>query len=297
MQTSSARGVDSAWVAQSPVLDGAIKQGKWNRAKRRTKLPQVSLGTTVAHVRERFHVISAFGNRDRYQLTLTQAGRLKLRAVWKGTAQTLALILNGPGQTGYYARKDGRSPLEIDFQLTPELLRRGNKWQVSIINFSRQGSAEGTLFMEHPVKKQKLAELTPAFRNLRLKGIKIAPAPSGKIERTFAEDGSVEIRYPDGTIKRIYDGGFTVVNPDGSTMTASYLQVQVDTPPSLPSDGQILAWLEWSNDSLLDFIRTLVSNDETAVNHYLQREEDNTNTLYDKMRLRTRVVSQLLAPQ
>lgn len=261
------------------------------------KLPQVSLGTTMAHVRERFHVISAFGDRDRYQLKLTQPGRLKLRAVWKGTAQTLALILNGPGQAGYYARKDGRSPLEIDFQLTPELLQRGDQWQVSIINFSRQGSAEGTLFMEHPVKRQKLAKLTPAFKNLRLKGLKVGPAPSGTIERTFTEDGSVEIRYPDGTVKRIYDGGFTIVRSDGTTMTALYSHVQPDTPPPLPSDDRILAWLEWSNDSLLDFIRMLVENDQTAVGYYLKREQEKAKTVYDKMRMRTSVVGQLLMPE
>ena len=79
------------------------------------KGPQIAVATNTVEVRERFQVISAFGDRDRYQLTLTQPGPLKLRAVWRGTATEFALILNGPGQTGYYARKDGPSPLEIDF--------------------------------------------------------------------------------------------------------------------------------------------------------------------------------------
>jgi hypothetical protein len=256
-----------------------------------------SARTTVTQVRERFHVSSAFGDRDRYQLTLTQPGRLKLRAIWKGTAEMLALILNGPGQTGYYARKDGRSPLEIDFELTPELLERGDEWRVSIVNFSRKGSAEGVLLMEYPVESKKLDQLTPAFKHLRLRGLRLGPAPSGTVQRTFAEDGSVEIRYPDGTVKRIFDGGFTVIKPNSETMTAMYIQVQVDTPPSLPSDHRIIAWLEWSNDSLLDFIRKLVGNDDKVVNYYLQRETEKAKTIYEKMLLRTKVVDDFLSSQ
>ena len=150
--------------------------------------------------------------------------------------------------------------------------------------------------MEHPARRLRLVELSPVLME-KLKDIKPGAAASGTIERTIAEDGSVEIRYPDGTVKRFYEGGFTVVSPQGLAMTAQYLQVQADTPASLPSDVQVLAWLEWSNESLLEFIRTLVDNNEMAVSHYLQREQENTENVYEQMRLRTKVVGQLLTPE
>jgi hypothetical protein len=252
---------------------------------------------TVAKVRERFHVNRAFGDRDDYDLTLTRPGRLRLRAVWRGTAASLALILNGPGQVGYYARKDGGTPLAIDFELTPALLQRGENWRVSIVNFGRQGSAQGLLFMEYPVERKKLAELTPAFKTLRLRGLVTGRPSSGAIERTFTEDGSVEIRYPDGTIKRIFDGGHTIISPDGTAFTAMYIQAPPPTPPSLPNDAAMIAWLEWSNGELLGFIRTLVGGEDSVVEHYLQRERQAATTVYQQMRLRTKVVDDLLTPQ
>lgn len=256
-------------------------------------LPRIASEVTPAQVKRRFHISSTFGDRDRYQLKLTRPGRLRLNVTWSGTAQTLALILNGPGQTGYYARQDGRSPLAIDFELTSELLERGDEWLVSIVNFSRQGSADGVLFMEYPAETRRV--LRPALPGSPTSpGATPAPAAGTTVQRTIAEDGSVELRYPDGTIKSYSSGGQTIIFPDGREMRMLYLHVQPDTPPSLPSDPQMLGWLQWSNDSLLDFMRRLVGNDETAVGHYLEREQNTAQTLYEQILLRTEVVNQLL---
>lgn len=250
--------------------------------------------TTIATVKENFQVGSVFGDRDRYKLTLQQPGHLKLRVIWRGTAKELALILNGPGQVGSYARKDGTSPLDIEFEVTSDLLQRGSEWTVSIVNFGRVGSAVGTLTMEYPVESRKLEELRPNdLRRLRIPGIVLGRPPSGETQRTILEDGTVEIRYPDGTIKRFDDRGVTVVRPDGQIQRFIYNQVQFDTPPSLPGDPQIVAWLEQHNEGLLNLIRVLVGGNETAVDNFLNYEKERDRTLYEKIYLRVTCIERL----
>jgi hypothetical protein len=73
------------------------------------------------------------------------AGVLSVKAEWQGAAKTLALILNGPGQTQAFSREDGTSPLTLTFKISEEMLKSGNKWKISLVNFSRTGLAEGEI--------------------------------------------------------------------------------------------------------------------------------------------------------
>ena len=247
--------------------------------------PQAALmRATVATVEEPFQVSSAFGDRDTYKLIINVSGRIRLKAVWRGRARELALILNGPGQVSYYARKDGRSPLEIDFEITPKILERGSEWTVSIVNFSGAGSASGTLSMEYPIESRKVEEPAPE------------PA-AGAIKRTILKDGTVEIRYPDGTIKRLWQGGHAIIMPDGTERRYSYVQVQPITPPPPPSGDSMFLWLEQHDEGLLSVIRSLVDNDETAVDYYRQKEQDIAKTLIEQINCKTRYISRLLAPK
>ncbi|MBI2645918.1 MAG: hypothetical protein HYW85_02645, partial [Deltaproteobacteria bacterium] len=83
------------------------------------------------------------GNRQVVNLHIPSPGLIKMKASWQGDA-SLALILNGPGQTGYYMRKDGRSPLWFNFKVTQALLNQGSEWQVTVANFGG-GSASGII--------------------------------------------------------------------------------------------------------------------------------------------------------
>lgn len=262
-----------------------------------TKIKPARIRTSIETITERFDLNSIFGDRDVYDITLQQAGPIHIKAAWRGSAKNLALILNGPGQEGYYARADGSSPLEIKFDVTPELLDRGKTWTVSVVNFNRQGAATGALSMQYPVAKLALKDLRAVLNRKVLEGIQLDQPSSGSIERTFTEDGDVKIRYPDGTTKIYFHGGVTVIQPNGESLTFLFSQVQPDDPPALPSDPQLVEWLEWSNSSLLEFIRSLVNNDETAVNHYLQKEAEHTINIFDQMRMRTSVIGNLLSPQ
>lgn len=122
-----------------------------------------------------------------------------------------------------------------------------------------------------------------------------SPQSSGISQRTILPDGTVEIRYPDGTIKRLSKSSTTIISPNGQTRKYQYYQVQPDTPPSLPSDAQTFTWLEAHNENLLVIIRSLVSNDQTAIDNYLQYEGTSSN-LYEKINKRTQTIDYLLSP-
>lgn len=85
-----------------------------------------------------------------FSLTIGAAGKIKATASWTGTASSLALILNGPGQSQYYARKDGGSPLSLEFDLTQELLNRGSSWKMSLVSFQSGVSASGKIELYLP---------------------------------------------------------------------------------------------------------------------------------------------------
>lgn len=88
-------------------------------------------------------------------------GRIEVTAEWTGTADSLALILNGPGQTQSYARKDGRSPLSLSFTLSQDLLAKGKTWKLSVVNFGN-GAAQGKVMIRLPAVSAETAPGTSA---------------------------------------------------------------------------------------------------------------------------------------
>jgi len=97
-----------------------------------------------------------FGDRIIFPLKINRPGQVKVRVKWQGTAQRLALILNGPDRpklsnpVAYYARQDGGSPLSIVYNLTHEDIRRGSKWRVSLVNFSGGYARDGQVDITYP---------------------------------------------------------------------------------------------------------------------------------------------------
>ena len=96
-----------------------------------------------------FTLGEVFGAREVVQFRLAQPGRILLEASWAEHTQ-LALILNGPGRNGSYARKDGYSPLTLEYEATAQDLSAGDEWRASIVNFSRTGPAIGSLRVSTP---------------------------------------------------------------------------------------------------------------------------------------------------
>lgn len=244
----------------------------------------------IAVLDQAFRVDTTRGDRAVAQLTVLRPGRIRVQAMWSGSARSLALILNGPGQTGYYARRDGSSPLVVEFDVGQAHMRRGRDWKVSIVNFGG-GTANGHLLIEYPGRQPVV--LLPTGPRLAAE----AAAPqSGEPVRTFLEDGTVETRYPDGTIRRQRVGscGYTIIRPDGTRSIVQCEQVQREEIPDLPADllarEDLGAVLDAVAANLLDDIKGAV-RDEAAVNNYLRLEEG--KNLQDRIFLRLEALSAL----
>lgn len=115
---------------------------------------------------------------------------------------------------------------------------------------------------------------------------------SGAQQRKVRPDGKVEIHNPDGTIVLLYDGGRTIISPDGKEMRALNVETPPPTPPSLPNDNRITDWLNYHNDHLLDIIRSLVGNDQSSVDNYL-RNEGADGSVYLRINRRTKTINRL----
>lgn len=115
------------------------------------------------------------------------------------------------------------------------------------------------------------------------------------IDKTILPGGDVEILFSDKRKKRIFKGGYTIINPNGSEQMVMMMNVQPNTPPELPEDLQIVLWLEAVNENLLSSIRRMVGMDEAVVNHYLQKENEEANDLYNQIDLRMTYIDFLLS--
>ncbi len=213
-----------------------------------------------------FKLGSTDKNRKVYEFEVTQPGVIEINASWRGTLNTLSLILNGPGQTGYYSRKDGSSPLKIEFKVSSDLIRKGKVWKASIVDFEKRGRVLGSMNVKYPVKP-KLKNFED-IRIIREQPVTETESPEvanssessedqqeKEVKRSILEDGTVELVYPDGTIKRIDDGGYTIIHPDGTSTGARYMNTPPTTPPELPADERISVYLEWQTESLLDLVK------------------------------------------
>jgi hypothetical protein len=95
------------------------------------------------------HSFNVLPNRRVHHLRLTEPGEIRVRAEWTGAQSDLALIINGPGKTGYYARQDGTSPLEVAYTVTAADLAAGDDWRVTVASFGSE-RADGALRLTYP---------------------------------------------------------------------------------------------------------------------------------------------------
>lgn len=114
-------------------------------------------------------------------------------------------------------------------------------------------------------------------------------------ERRVLSDGSIELRYPDGTVRIRTTSGETVILPDGTRQIYSYANAQPPSPPSLPADPAHANWVTAELESLLGVIGTLVANDQASIDHYLTQEGAGLSP-YVRINLRTRTIGMLVRP-
>jgi hypothetical protein len=82
-------------------------------------------------------------------LVLCDPGLIEAQARWRGIPSNLALIINGPGKVGYYARRDGSSPLGVSYRATSADLAHGDTWRVSLASFE-VANAQGSVGLRYP---------------------------------------------------------------------------------------------------------------------------------------------------
>lgn len=85
------------------------------------------------------------------ELTVEVPGAIKATAEWAPAKAELALVLFGPGQMNFYKRSDGKSPLELQFEVTDQDIAEGATWKLKVINQSGE-TVEGMLRITYPLK-------------------------------------------------------------------------------------------------------------------------------------------------
>ena len=84
-------------------------------------------------------------NHTVYFLKLREPGTISAQATWGGTQANLALIINGPGQVGYYARQDGPSGLSVQYDVKPQDFAAGPIWRLSVVSFGTGTAQDGNI--------------------------------------------------------------------------------------------------------------------------------------------------------
>jgi len=250
--------------------------------------------------------------RDRqvFTVTLDAAGALRARATWSG-ADRLALILNGPGQTGYYAREDGSSPLSLAFTVVDELLERGAEWTLSVVNFGAGGPpAEGTLAVTLPRPSapapatEEEADAPPQLPE------RVAPDVLRTLQRPeLLQDGSMRFALPNGAIARLSPSDtLTVADPESPDTIQTFpmmdTNVQSIDPPVPPDEltadpdlstwwSLMQMWMEGMNERMRDALAQAFT--EASMQQFEQAESDaDIDSPFDRADYRLRFLERVL---
>lgn len=108
-----------------------------------------------------FELTSTYGDKDKFSFSVAEGGCIIAQVKdWSrsgtsgSTASQLALILNGSDRTSYYARIDGGytsiTPLWTSYSVPSSQVSKVNTWTISVVNFTKSGTAKGTLSLEYP---------------------------------------------------------------------------------------------------------------------------------------------------
>lgn len=259
--------------------------------------PASAPGGTISTQTHPFQ-LSAGERRHSLVLPVDQPGRIRVQAIWTGPAQRLALILNAPGQVNTLARRDGSSPLTLEFTVTEAHLRQRGEWRVSIVVLEDPAGASGWILAEHPSRPQLVdvrpnPPLQPALNQPAAQPSTSPASPS----LTITPEGTIERQFPDGSLKRyqIEQCGWETISPDGKVsrvMCVEVLRTQLaDLPSGLLGDQHLSSWLDELSPHLLEAVDAIVG-DEAAVQNYLTFEGQ--RPLAEQVDLRLRLLNRLL---
>lgn len=127
--------------------------------------------------------------------------------------------------------------------------------------------------------------------------------PDSSMKRGFDDKGQpyVEVRLPDGTVKRTQEAGVTLFKPDGTSQFIPRMVVrsnaQPPTPPVLPNDPREgRAWVERHDEALFDLIGSLVGGDAAEMKKFTDAERQAVgDDLFQQIVYRTNIAGFLVA--
>ena len=140
-------------------------------------------------------------DREIVELTISTTGVIEAKAEWSGTAGELALILNGPGRSQYYERRDGKSPLVLRYKVSRNLLSSGKTWKLSVVNFRSGTSAKGKVqinFIETAESEQAEEPLKEEGKRPGIKPVTEAVIKPVTEKRKFIQIKQYEVRESQG---------------------------------------------------------------------------------------------------
>jgi hypothetical protein len=163
---------------------------------------------------------STFGDRVVFPVTVNGSGTIRVDASWSGSAERLALILNGPARpelsnpVAYYARVDGGTPLTLSYDVTREDAARGQRFFVSLVNFSG-GEAQGDLKITQPrsYRLNLRARTAVSPRIPRIRRAEEIVLCAARVQGHIAWDYQGSTRWNDANVERLCRGAETSAGP------------------------------------------------------------------------------------
>lgn len=115
------------------------------------------------------------------------------------------------------------------------------------------------------------------------------------VERRVRSDGSIWLRFPDGSERIRTEGRETIIHPNGTQSVNMNANAQPPTPPGAPPNATHSAWVQAELESQLQVIRILVGHDDASIGHYLAQEGANWSP-YRRITQRTWAIDMLVSP-
>jgi hypothetical protein len=158
---------------------------------------------------------------DEYYINIYRPGPIVAIATWTGTTKDLDLAIDGPGNYGLHAR--GGSPISLAYRVTSDDLINGSTWKISIINYDKEESAQGTLDLTFPKGCSWAGTWDTSFGKMKLKCHQNEFGVSGTYDR---DQGSVR--------------GLTTI-PYGPYLVGIWKEYPTYGPPN--DAGDLVLWM------------------------------------------------------
>ena len=115
------------------------------------------------------------------------------------------------------------------------------------------------------------------------------------ISKKVLDDGGIETTYDDKSKRIKYNGGITVISPDGQEMKMLFMQTPPFEPPTDPNDPDIAKYLSNIHDGLSESLASLLGQDAESITNF--QNGDAGLNIYQRINRRIAIIDYLIAQQ